>query len=55
MGNNEQESTEKTVLDGHFIRKDQSKSYTEVMTRLDVAPVQVEPQTQETEEEAEND
>lgn len=51
MENEKQETTEKTVLDGHFIRKDQSKSYTEVMTRLDVPPVQVMAEPEEEEEE----
>ena len=32
--NKDEETQKKTLLEGHFVRKDQSKSYTEVMARL---------------------
>ena len=32
--NKDEEIQKKTLLEGHFVRKDQSKSYTEVMSRL---------------------
>jgi len=32
--NKDEETPKKTLLEGHFVRKDQSKSYTEVMARL---------------------
>ena len=32
--NKDEETPKKILLEGHFVRKDQSKSYTEVMARL---------------------
>ena len=32
--NKDEETPKKTLLEGHFVRKDQSKNYTEVMARL---------------------
>ena len=32
--NKDDETQKKILLEGHFVRKDQSKNYTEVMARL---------------------
>jgi hypothetical protein len=39
MRDEQEESKEKILLEGHFVRKDQSKSYTEVLSRLGILPV----------------